>query len=218
VCSVPRKYEQRVRAEAAERTKRSVVAALYQRLRETPDKPVGIDEVAKAAGVARSTVYLVFGSRAGLFDALADELLSGGGFEQIMTAKEQPDARRHMEQALTGGTHMYAEHRDVFRVLFSIARLDADAGATIATREAARKAGIGRLGKRLEKERRLRPGLTARDASDLVWMLAGFEAFDALYTDRGLSAIATARTLVETAERALLVRPSSRRTSSPGTR
>ena len=45
------------------------------------------------AGVARSTVYLIFGSRAGLFDAVARDLLDRGGFDRIVRAVGHPDAR-----------------------------------------------------------------------------------------------------------------------------
>ena len=216
---MPRKYTQRVRAEMAEATRNRVLDALYQRLRESPTAPTSVDDVAKAAGVARSTVYLVFGSRAGLFDALSARLLVGGGYDQLVQAQRQPDARRHMSEAITGSTHMFAAHRDVFHVLFALARLDPEAvGGTVHRAERQRAAGIGRLARRLAEQGRLRKGMTAREANDVIWMLGGFEAFDALYTDRGLSADDTARSLVETAERAVLVRPSARRTSSPGTR
>ena len=74
-----RRYEQRLRAEAAEETRRRILDALYDRLREAPADPVSVDEVARIARVARSTVYLVFGSRSGLFDALTEHLFQGAG-------------------------------------------------------------------------------------------------------------------------------------------
>ena len=61
----PRKYEQRVRAEAADETRRRILDAVYERLRAAPSEPVALDRVARRAGVARSTVYLIFGSRGG---------------------------------------------------------------------------------------------------------------------------------------------------------
>ena len=58
-----RKYEQRLRAEAAEETRRRILDAVYERLRVAPAQPVSIEQVARTARVARSTVYLIFGSR-----------------------------------------------------------------------------------------------------------------------------------------------------------
>ena len=64
--------------------------------------------------------------------------------------------------------------------------------------------GIARLARRLADQGHLRDDVSAKQATDVIWMLAGFDAFDQLYTDRGLSAKAAARTLVATAERTLL--------------
>jgi len=73
-----RKYDQSLRAEAAEETRRRILDALYARLRERPAEPTSVEEIARAARVSRSTIYLIFGSRAGLFDALAAELFRTG--------------------------------------------------------------------------------------------------------------------------------------------
>ena len=41
---------------------------------------VSIDGIARMARVARPTVYLIFGSRAGLFEAVGADLQERGGF------------------------------------------------------------------------------------------------------------------------------------------
>src|SRR5829696_5054270 len=99
-----RKYEQGLRAEAAEETRRRILDALYARLSEQPSEPVSVDQIARLARVARSTVYLVFGSRAGLFDALAAELFRTGEFARVEAAVAEPDAREHMRGGVRGGT------------------------------------------------------------------------------------------------------------------
>ena len=81
-----RRYQQRLRAETAEDTRRRILDALYDRLREAPADPVSVDEVARIARVARSTVYFVFGSRSGLFDALTEHLFHGAGWDSILEA------------------------------------------------------------------------------------------------------------------------------------
>src|SRR5262245_21898112 len=91
----PRKYDEKLRAEAAEETRRRILDAVLERFSEAPTEGVSVDQVARMAGVARSTVYLVFGSRAGLFDAVARDLLERGGFDRVVRATEDPDARRH---------------------------------------------------------------------------------------------------------------------------
>ena len=84
---------------------RRILDAVYQQLREAPSEPVSIDRIARMARVARPTVYLVFGSRAGLFDAVGADLLQRGGFDRVLQASAHPDAR----EALRGAIHAIVE-------------------------------------------------------------------------------------------------------------
>jgi hypothetical protein len=60
-----------------------------------------------------------------------------------------------------------------------------------------------RLARRLGEQGQLRSDVTVDEAADVLWMLAGFASFDALYTGRGMSADEVARVLAATAERTL---------------
>ena len=200
-----RPYEQRLRAEAAEETRRRILDALYERLREAPSHPVSVDDIARQAHVARSTVYLVFGSRAGLFEALTVDLLHGAGYDRLLEAVRHPDGREHLRGGLEAGVQMYAAERDVLRVLASMAHLDPDGvGQAVGKVEQQRAAGMARLAERLAEQQLLRPDVTAERAADVIWLLASFDAFDLLYTGRGLSPDEVAEILVTTAEHTLL--------------
>ena len=200
----PRRYDQRLRAEAAEETRRRVLDALYERLKAEPSRPVSVDEIAQIARVARSTIYLVFGSRAGLFDALAAELFTSGEFALVEAAAANPDARESMRDGLLGGARMFAAHRDVFRVLTSMAQLDANAvGGAVQRLDAARAAGMARLAERLAAAGLLRPDVSEEDAAHVLWLLTSFDSFDLLYTGRNLSVYETVEVLTTTAERSL---------------
>jgi AcrR family transcriptional regulator len=200
-----RRYEQRQRAEAAEQTRRRILDAVIERLRKAPAEPVSIDQIADIAGVARSTVYAIFGSRAGLFDAVAAEVLEREGYERLLEAKHEPDAREHMRVGFRSGTAMLAADRDVVRALFSMAQLEERAvGEAVRKREESRAAGMARLARRLAEQDLLRPGVSVEDAEHILWVLTSFESFDLLYTGRGLSTEEVADLLFATAERALL--------------
>jgi AcrR family transcriptional regulator len=202
-----RRYEQRLRAQAADETRRRVLDAVYDQLRRAPAKPVSVDRVASAAGVARSTVYVIFGSRAGLFDALGADLLERGGFGRVLDAVADPDPQVTVRRGIAAGVHTFAAHRDVFRALVSMTALDPDAvGGAMVRSEERRARGMMRLARRLAKGGLLREGLTAKKAADRLWVLTSFDAFDLLYRGRGLSANEVARVLVDTAERSVLAR------------
>jgi AcrR family transcriptional regulator len=203
-----RRYEQRLRAQTAEETRRRVLDAVYAALREAPAEPVSVDQIAHAAGVARSTVYVIFGSRAGLFDAFAADLLGRGGFRRVLDAVADPDPRVHLRGGVTGGVHTFAAHRDVFRALVSMAELDPGAvGGAMQRSEQRRAKGMMRLARRLARRDLLRDGLSVKKAADRLWVLSRFDAFDLLYNGRGLSANEVARVLVDMAERGVLASP-----------
>jgi hypothetical protein len=83
--------------------------------------------------------------------------------------------------------------------------LDPDAvGGAMQRSEERRARGMLWLGRRLARHGHLREGLGAKRAADRLWVLTSFDAFDLLYSGRGLSANEVARILVETAERTLL--------------
>jgi AcrR family transcriptional regulator len=199
-----RKYEQRLRAEAADETRRRILDAVYDRVRAAPAEPVSIDQVARTAKVARSTVYLVFGSRAGLFDAVAADLNERGGFDRVVQAVAHPDAREHLRGGIRGGMLTFAAYRDVHRVLYSMASLDPDAVGGAVQRIGERRAGgMAYLAKRLAEQGQLRPDVTETEAAHVLWLLTSFDSFDMLYTGRSLPAEEVARILATTAERAV---------------
>jgi AcrR family transcriptional regulator len=199
-----RPYEQRARAEEAERTRTRIIEALFERLRESPAEPVAIDRIAKEAGVARSTVYAIFGSRPGLFDAVGRELAARSGYERLVDAKHQPDARDHLRAGIRAYGEMIAANREIYRALRSMAQLDEEAvGGVVKRMEEERANGMSRLAGRLAEQGALWKGLRRTDAEHMLWVLTSFESFDSLYTGRDLSTERAVKLLTEMAERAL---------------
>lgn len=199
-----RHYEQRARAEEAERTRMRIIDAVFERLREAPAERVAIDRIARMAGVARSTVYAIFGSRAGLFDAVGRELVARSGYERLVDAKYQPDGRDRLRAGFRAACEMLAANSEIFRALRSMARLDeAAVGEVVKRMDEERAAGMARLVGRLAEQGVLREGLTTDEAEHILMMLTSFESFDLLHTLRGLPTQRVAELLIETAERTL---------------
>jgi AcrR family transcriptional regulator len=199
-----RKYQQTLRAEATEETRRRVLDAVYERLRAAPTEPVTVDHIARTARVSRSTVYLIFGSRAGLFDALAADLLHRGGFDRVLEAVAHPDAREHLRAGIRASAEFFAADRDVHRALQSMSALDPRAlGGAVQRSEERRTGGMAHLAQRLADQELLRPDVSVREAANLLWLLTSFDAFDLLYTGRGMSVDEVATALITTVERGL---------------
>jgi AcrR family transcriptional regulator len=200
---VTRAYEQKARAESAAETRRRILDGVYECLREEPSTPPSVGEIARRAGVARSTVYLVFGSRAGLFDAFAHELWQRSGLPNLQQAINVPDARDGVLGGIRAGVDIFAADRDVFNALFAMTKLDPDAvGGAVERIEARRAEGMAWGSRRLARQKQLKPGVSASRAAHVLWLVASFDAFDLLYTGRGLPAPETGRILADTFDNA----------------
>lgn len=200
-----RRYQQRQRAEDAERTRQRIVDAVVERLRAAPAEPVAVERIAAMAGVARSTVYAIFGSRAGLFDAVGDQLHERAGYDRLVAASHQDDARTALRDGLRAASAMLAADRDLQRALRSMAQLDQDAvGGSVQRWEDERAAAMARIAHRLHEQGRLRPEVSTEEANDLLWVITSFESFDLLYSGRGLPLDTVVERLTDAAERALM--------------
>src|SRR5262245_50551113 len=177
---------------------------MRQRLRSSPSEPLSVEKVALDAGVARSTVYLVFGSKSGLFEALGRDMLERTGFQQIVDAVALPDARDAVRESLRAAAKVYAAERDIARAVYSMWTLDPDAvRGVFEVIERGRAEGQRSLAERLNQQGHLRPGLTVDEAADMLWVITSFDTFDLLHTARGLRANDVAQRLITMAENAL---------------
>jgi AcrR family transcriptional regulator len=202
-----RRYEQRARAEEAEKTRQRIVDAALERLRDAPTEPVSMERIATMAGVARSTVYAIFGSRAGLFDAVGVELRERGGYDRLVHASHEEDARAALRGGLRAASEMLAASRDSYRTLHSMAKLDpAAVGGSVHRWEEERARAMARIAAQLHEQGHLRDGVSAEEANDVLWVLTSFESFDLLYSGRGLPLDTVVERLTETAERSLMSR------------
>ena len=199
-----REYKQRLRAESAAETRQRILDAVAERMRTAPTEPVSIDQVARLAKVSRSTIYVVFDSRAGLFEAFAEDLLERTGLADLSKATKSADALEHLRGAMRAACRMFAGDLDVYRVLFTMARLDPDAvGQVIERTETNRKHGMKHLAMRLAEDGYLRDDITVEQALDLLWVLGSFDAFYLVHAGRNLSVDDAADLLSLTAERTL---------------
>ena len=187
VVSIARTYVQDGRAEAAAAKRLQVLDAAIDMLASEPLPRVTLEAVARRAGAARSTVYVMFGSRSGLFDAVALRLLDRIGFDRLVVAVAAPDPLEALRQAMHESVRLYAEQRDAARALWSWADLDTDAAGAFAVLDGGRASGTAHLVGRLAAAGKLRPGVTPDEAADVLYRLTSFDTFDQLFTERQLT-------------------------------
>jgi AcrR family transcriptional regulator len=88
----PRRYHSTLRADQAQATRRRIRAAADALFLERGYRDVSMDDIAKAAAVARQTVFSAFGSKAGVLKDVLDIRLAGD--DAPLTIAERPAARR----------------------------------------------------------------------------------------------------------------------------
>ena len=198
-----RRYRQTRRAASAEETHTRILEAARTTLERGPVGALRVDEVARQAGVARSTVYLLFGSRSGLFDALARFLRDSAGFDALIAASRLPDALDNLRASQRAAVAMYAQLPDLARALFTLAAIDPDAVAAVAAIEDGRRPGMERLANALAAQGYLREDVALEEAVDILTVITSFQAFDELFRGSGLPAETVADRLIAMAERSV---------------
>lgn len=198
-----RQYVQRARAEAASATRQRILDAARASLERGPLGALKVDEIARAAGVSRSTVYLLYGSRSGLFDALARHLRDVAGFDELIAAFRKPDALDAMRSAQRAAVRVYARLPNLARALFTLGAIDPDAVAAIAAIEDGRRPGQASIARRLAAQGYLRDGVSVEEATDILTVITSFQAFDELFGGSGLAPDVVAERLVAMAERSI---------------
>ena len=210
-----RGYVQTARAAASEETKGRILAAARASLQRGPLGALKVEEVARDAGVSRSTVYLLYGSRAGLIDSLAREVAQESGFDRLVTAFALPDAREALMSAQRMSIEMYAKMPDVSRALYVLRTVDPDAVKAVDGLESGRRWGQADLARRLSEQGYLRDGMSVEEATDILTVLSSFTTFDELFGGSGLPVDVVADRIAAMTERSVLRPTGRRRPGSP---
>jgi AcrR family transcriptional regulator len=166
---------------------------------------VGLEEIARAAGVSRQAVYLHFQSKAKLLLALVEwvdqrENLARR-FRPIATERDPVVALELLVQLAM----RYAPRiHPLAMVLESARRSDPDAAAAWDDRMSQRRAHCRAIVKALADSGRLRKEWTVETATDFVWTLIAVQTFEVVTAGCGWSPARAAKLLSGVAVRALV--------------
>ena len=200
----PRPYDLGRRAGVIEQTRQRILAATRELLVRNGYRSTSLDEVARAADVARATVYYQFGSKTGLLEALVGDVERRAGQAAVVDAVELADPVDALRQAFLAGCRFWAAEHPVVRRLTGLAAMDNEIKRVIAEVQGHRLPLLTELVQRLDAAGRLSPSVSASRALDILWMLSSFEAFDQLFADRQLPVEEIADVLADVAVRAIL--------------
>ena len=138
-----------------------------------------IDAIARESNVARMTVYYQFQSKAGIFEALADDLAARGKIrENAEAAFRSEDTREGLAKLIFAFAHFWLADTDVMRKLHALSVLDPESSAS--ERDAWRREAITTMMRRVRKQYRSPAGKAHQRNIDAIYMLTGFDLVQSL--------------------------------------
>src|SRR5437867_3770458 len=156
--TMPRTYRMKARAESVEETRRKVLESARQAILDGPSPVITMGDVARRAGVARSTLYSTYGSLGGLVGAVMVDAQMRGGFDRVLALFNLADAAEAMRRALPEGARMYATDYELARRVRVLARLEPTVMEGEVIGEEMRAGGMRYQAGRLAEQGKLRPG------------------------------------------------------------
>jgi AcrR family transcriptional regulator len=170
-----------------------------------------IAAIAQEAGVAVPTVYAGLKNKAGVLRAVVDLTVRGDDEAASLASRaewremeREHDPRRQL--ALFTRIHRAICDREaaVFAQLEAASGADPEATQMLAEHDDRRFQTQSRLARSLRRHESLKPGMTAREAADVIWTLASERTYLALVRDRGWKPEKYERWLAGQLEAALL--------------
>jgi len=150
--------------------------------------------ISARAEVPEPTVYRLFSSKVGILKVLLDVSIAGDDEPIALPARAKVAALRdeHDPHGVLAGfaaitTQINQRTSDLYSVLSRAADSDAEAADLLDSLSEQRDRGQEQIVRALRQNHKLRPGLKAREAADIVHALMSPEVYRLLVTDRGWS-------------------------------
>lgn len=183
-----RSYDGSRRRDQAARTRTAVLDAASARFLADGFAATTIESIAADAGVSEATIYKAFGGKPGLVRALCERALAGEG--GVPAEERSDDLRRDPDPrtVVAGWGRLTAEVAPRVAPILLLLR-DAATGDRVAA-ELHAELDRDRLGRMAQNARflsgggHLRPGVSERDARDVLWLYSSPELFELLVRQR----------------------------------
>jgi len=205
---VTRSYTQRLRAEKSTQTRAAILAAARELFPEVNE--LGVELIARRAGVSVPTLYSHFESKGKLLSAVVGEISREAGlfagFERVWRCRDGESALRTMLE-----TTFRFWHRAWNLVEFGLRmrRTDPELGAHFDRLDESRVGHLVVICRRLAQEGRLNAGTSPARAARVAFAMTTPYVYEALVVDGGLALSAAERIAAGAALDAIL-RPGSK--------
>jgi AcrR family transcriptional regulator len=150
--------------------------------------------ISRRADVPEPTIYRLFSSKVGILKELLDVSIAGDDkpvavADRVAVASlvDEPDVHKIFSGFAAIVTQINQRTTDLYSVLSRAAASDPEAAVLFGELRKQRDGGQERIVHALHRTKKLRTGLKAREAADIVHALMSPEVYRLLVTDRGWS-------------------------------
>lgn len=168
-------------------TRERIVAAARSLFARQGYGSTTLPAVAEQAGVAVQTVYATFGSKRALLSALIDAIELEAELPLLRERLHAPGAgpRDQLALIISFNRRLWDRGLDVFEIVRGAGTTDPELADASREGDARRRVEQGRLVRAWARAEPLRPGLTTRRATDLLWALSGPDLYRLLVVESG---------------------------------
>ena len=182
------------REEKARATRQRVLDAALELFVRDGYAATTINSIADAADVAVQTVYAVFGNKRTILDELRARAVAGDEARGPLRDRDEwrameldPDPRSQLRKLAVIATRIGAGMAPLYEVMTGAAASDPDIADVFNRQQKGRWDDQHHVAKSLSRRKLLREGLTAREATDILWTIASPRTHHSLVTQRGWS-------------------------------
>lgn len=190
--SVKRAYNSQVREAQARATRRAIVAAAARLFVEHGYGPTTVDAIAAEAGVSRKTVFSSVGGKVDALRLACDWAIVGDDEPvpmlerpQVQRSRTQPDPVLILADFADLVCAVGMRFAPLHRVAEEAAGSDPGVRALAERGRAQRLTGVRALARLLDSRGALRPGLSVREAADILWLFNDPAVYHRFVLERG---------------------------------
>jgi AcrR family transcriptional regulator len=194
----------RKRAQAAQDTRLTIVEATRTLLEATGYPDISLDEIARTAGVSRQTIYVQFGSKSGVLQAVAEQIEHSALDQLIPTLLQASSPVEALRMGLERVVSFYEHDAQVLRNLHAQTVYDANYATVWRDKQQEIWRNTRRLVEWLDREGSLAAVWNVEEATDWLWAAMSFESYNQLVGERGWTAEQFVRRIMQLVEKTLL--------------
>jgi TetR/AcrR family transcriptional regulator, regulator of autoinduction and epiphytic fitness len=187
-----RPYHSPQRQQQAQLTRRKLLVAARRLFAMQGYAATTLPAIAREAGVSAPTVTAVFGTKAGLLDALINLEVRGDAESPPLTERawwqamlSEPDPRRQLALHAVNVRHIHQRSADVAEIVRGAATADPEIAALLRQRADGRLDDARMVAQSLYDKGALAPGVTLQWATDVLWAMSSHDTYWMLVRERG---------------------------------